>query len=223
MAGIADADKVALFASSVGTDIKALRALPPGGGGGTGGGNVTRVLYTGSAWPARPTTTAYVEWVDPSGTAAIPSAAAVGDTMVLGSGAAGVTPVELLSAGDVELTTTNWWLQTGTPVFDRTAGTITLDATLDRAARSLVPVIPGAMVKLTVTPAVGSSGLYWANVAFSNAGGTYISSSCVVGPTGGVGVGVGAVPTGAANALIALEGRDGNVAVIDRVSLRQTV
>lgn len=188
---------------------------------GIGGGNTTRVVYTGSSWPPRPSATTYVEWVDPTGTAPAPSAAVSGDTVVIGTGVAGARPVELLSIGDQALTSTNWWQSVATATIDTTAGTITLSSGA-RAARGDVAVTPGATLTLALTAAAGNTGTFEGWCDFFNASNGYISSGVGTGVGAGVRTGTGVVPAGAHHVSVFLAGASGP-AVIDTVSLKQAV
>ena len=75
--------------------VEGINAIGLGGGGGGGGGTVT---YTGTAWPLRPDTTASVVWVDPTGTATVPSGMVAGDVLLAADPTAATTRDLLLPA-----------------------------------------------------------------------------------------------------------------------------
>lgn len=188
--------------------------------------SVSRVLYEGGAWPARPAGASFVEWVDPTGTAPEPPAyaPASGDTWISGTGHQ-VAATALLPYADSELMTTNWWARTGSPTIDSDVGTITVASSADSAAQGNIAVTPGATLRGTITAASGSSGGWECWVEFQDSASGFLSAlSLGTGAPGAASTqGQGTVPTNAVTASVVLRGVDGASTVFGRVTLEQVL
>ena len=124
--------------------VEKINALGLGGGGGGGGGTVT---YTGTAWPLRPDTTASVVWVDPTGTATVPSGMVAGDVLLAADPTATTTRDLLLPA---EQRFALPWTATGAAsITPGTSAAIT--ASGGKLSMSGIAVTPGQQLTYSVT------------------------------------------------------------------------
>ena len=182
------------------------------------GQGLTRVVYvTGVGWPARPSS-GMIDWVDPTGSATAP-AMQPGDTFTQADNpAASAAPVELLSVGQSALTV-DWFTSTGAPTIDLVAGTISLNATVDKAGLANIPCGPNVQLTLTATPTPETaSEVYVLDLDFWTAANGYISSSYHVSTAGPLTV---TTPATTDHVSIILQGQDGQSVVIDTVNLKR--
>lgn len=181
-------------------------------------GVAVQVTYTGTAWPARVDPLTY--WWDPTGSAPTPPAILAGEVFETAGAGIGAVVREMMSPA-MSAITSDWYLQTGTPVIS--GGRITVQATTDKVGAAPIGGITGGrQYTLIGYPATGSTGTYQLEMRVEVPGGTDLYPYITTPLTSGVQALAVIAPTGTSQIWCYVDGNTGT-AVLETMSLIERI